>query len=87
MLLGNYNVFNKNSGRNVGGITDPTRWRASGALMNFYTGDHYVSGQTEKASFSNGYLPPYTWILAPKPGGLGSTLRISGTGSVALNLA
>ena len=87
MLLGNYNVFNLNSGRNVGGITDPTRWRTSAALMNFYTGEHYKTGETEKASFSNGYNPPYSWLLAPKSGGIASTLRISGSGSVTLNLA
>lgn len=87
MLLGNYSVFNLNTGRAIGGITDPTRWRTSGVLMNFYTGDHNVSGQTEKSSFSNGYNPPYSWVLAPKSGGISSILRISGSGSITLNLA
>lgn len=87
MLLGNYNVFNRNTGRAIGGITDPSRWMTSSVLMNFYTGEHYKSGETEKASFSNGYNPPYSWVLAPKSGGIASTSRISGSGSVTLNLA
>ena len=72
MLLGNYNVFNKNCGRAIGGPTDPTIWFKGGSVHAYYTGDHVISGQTDKASFNVGYRPPYSWILAPKAGGLSS---------------
>jgi hypothetical protein len=72
MLLGNYNVFNKNPGRCIGGLTDPTYFLKNSTAYNFYTGDHVVSGETDKSSFSGGYLPPYTWTIAPKAGGLSS---------------
>lgn len=72
MLLGNYNVFNKNPGRAIGRPTDPTIWYKGGTSQNFYVGDHVISGQTDKSSFADGYRPPYTWILAPKAGALSS---------------
>ena len=72
MLLGNYNVFNKNPGHQVGGVTDPVAWFKGGSLNMFYDGDSAVAGQTEKAAFNVGYLPPYSWVLAPKSGGLSS---------------
>jgi len=79
MLLGNYNVFNKNPGRAIGGVTDPTYFLKNSTAYNFYTGDHVVSGQTDKSSFSGGYLPPYSWTIAPKSGGLSSHRNTSVT--------
>lgn len=72
MLLPNYNVFNANPGRAIGGPTDPTIWYKGGTVQNFYSGDHVVSGQTDKSSFPPGYNPPHSWILAPKAGGMSS---------------
>lgn len=72
MLLGNYNIFNNNPGRAIGGPTDPTLRFKAGTMYNFYLGDHVVSGQTDKSSFPDGYRPPYTWLLAPKSGALSS---------------
>lgn len=72
MLLQNYNVFNANPGHIVGGVTDPTAWYKGGSCQNFYTGDHLVSGQTEKAAFSPGYNTHNWWIPCPKAGGLSS---------------
>lgn len=85
MLLGNYNVFNKNPGRAIGGPTDPTIRYKAGSVNNFYTGDAEVSGETDKAAFPNGYVPPYTWVTPPKAGGLGSVNEISGTGALSIS--
>lgn len=87
MLLGNFNVYNKNPGHEIGGTTNVAAWFKGGTLMNFYLGDAVVSGQTNKASFNVGYLPPYSWVLAPKGGGLSShrntTITVSQTGLLA----
>ena len=87
MLRGNYNVFNLNTGRAIGGMTDPSRWVRPASLNNFYTGWHNKTDETNKANFSNGYNPPYSWILAPKSGGIASIRRSAGSGTVTLNLA
>jgi len=72
VLRPNYNVFNDNPGRAIGGPTDPTLWYKGGTVQNFYCGNHVVSGQTDKSSFPPGYNPPHSWILAPKAGGMSS---------------
>ena len=53
------------------------------AQRNRFYGEIQVVGEFEKSSLPNGYTPPYTWILAPKGGGLGSNVGIRGTGSVS----
>lgn len=70
MLLGNYNTFNSNPGHSIGGPTDPALWFKGGSLMMFYGSEN--SAQREKSSFNDGYRPPYSWVLAPKAGGLSS---------------
>jgi hypothetical protein len=87
LLLNNYNVFNANPGRAIGGPTDPTIYFKNENLYNFYTGDHVVAGQTDKSSFSGGYLPPYTWTIAPKSGGLSSHRNTSVTFSQTAAIA
>lgn len=87
MLLGNYNVFNKNPGRAIGGPTDPTLSLKVGGVYNFYLGDHVISGQTDKSSFPDGYRPPYTWLLAPKSGALSSHRQTTITASQVASLA
>lgn len=72
MLLGNYNVWNANPGRAIGGPTDPRIWFKGGTVQNFYLGDAEVVGQTEKSAFPSGYNPPYAYIPAPKSGGISS---------------
>lgn len=86
MLLGNYSVFNKNSGREFGGRSNPYVIYKGGSLMQFYTGDSTISGETEKSSIFNGYRPPYTWRLAPVAGGLGSINNITLDNSITLLL-
>jgi hypothetical protein len=87
LLLTNYNVFNSNPGHCIGGVTDPTYFMKGGSFMLFYSGDANVPGETNKSSFNNGYVPPYAWWLAPKPGGLGSIGEINGTSAVVAGLA
>jgi len=72
MLLGNFNVFNKNPGHAIGGPSDPTLWYKAGSVQNWFVGEASVSGQTEKDSFPSGYNPPYSYILAPEAGGISS---------------
>lgn len=72
MLLGNYNVFNKNPGKAVGGPTDPTLWYKGGSAQMFYYGDASISGETDKAAFPAGYNTHNWWIPCPKAGGLSS---------------
>lgn len=84
MLLGNFNQFNKNPGRAIGGPSDPTRWFKAGSMMHFYS-QNPNEVDVEKSSFPNGYTPPYSWVLAPTAGGI-STSLVSGSGSVSTTL-
>ena len=85
MLLGNYTPLSANPGRCIThAIPNPYKWRSSGNMYNFYTGDHVVSGETNKSSSNNGYVPPYTWVLAPVAGGLGSVNEVAGTGDLSI---
>lgn len=90
MLLANYNVFNSSPGRAIGGVTDPTYFFKGGSLNLHYVGDAVISGETDKASFGVGYRPPYSWVLAPKEGGLSShrqsTIDLDTSGVAAAGL-
>lgn len=70
MLLGNYNVFNRNPGREYGGVTNPVRWLQGGAYRNFWTADAAVSGETIKAAWPVGYNTHWAYSLSPTAGGL-----------------
>lgn len=83
MLLQNFTPFNANPGHAIGGPPNPSDWLKGGSLMMFYAGDAEISGETEKSSFPNGYVPPYSFVLAPKAGGLASFGEISGLGEIA----
>jgi hypothetical protein len=77
MLLGNYNQWNANPGHAIGGPSDPALKFKAGAFQMFYYGDSAVSGQTEKASFFVSTAPHYTFVFAPKAGGLSSRKNAS----------
>lgn len=72
MLLGNYNVFSSNPGREMGGITNPVMWMKSGSVHNFFCSDANIIGETNKAGFPAGYGSGGSWALPPKAGGLSS---------------
>lgn len=84
MLLGNYTQLNANVGTNVGGFTNPYAWMQTSNMMAFYCGDAIVSGTSDKYSFNAGYIPPYSWHLAPKAGGL--AMNITGLSSINFDL-
>lgn len=55
----------------------------TGSLLNFCAGEAAISGQTDHAAIPNGTLPPMSWVLPRKSGGLVSrTGRIVGSGGV-----
>lgn len=83
-LLGNYTQLNANVGTNIGGFTNPYAWMQTSNMMSFYCGDAIVSGITDKYSFNGGYVPPYSWHLAPKAGGL--AMNVSGSSSINIDL-
>lgn len=82
MLLQNYNVFNANPGRAIGGPTDPTILFHPSTIQNFYLGEAVVISETDKSSFNNGYVPPYSWSVAPKSGGIAANTTINGAGQI-----
>lgn len=84
MLLGNYTQLNANPGRNIGGFTNPYDWRKYSGIMKFYVGNATISDVTNKSSFNNGYIPPYSWALAPKAGGL--VMNSTGTSLFSVDL-
>lgn len=85
MLLGNYTPLSANPGKDITlAVPNPYKWRSSGNMYSFYTGDAVVTGQTDKSSFNNGYVPPYSWILSPKAGGLSSMNELEGTGTLSI---
>lgn len=87
MLLGNYSIHNANPGRTVGGNVDPFSRRKAATMQGFYSGNHVVTSETDKSSWNNGYTPPYSWMLAPKAGGIASSTQIQSTSALTLNLA
>ncbi|MBL0320552.1 MAG: hypothetical protein IPP74_14850 [Alphaproteobacteria bacterium] len=88
MLLGNYNVFNANPGRAIGGPTDPTRFFKGSRWLNFFVGDHIVTDVTDRDTLPTGYNPPYGFNLALTAGGLTSRNRLEGIGAISgANLA
>lgn len=85
MLLGNYTPLSANPGRCIThAIPNPYKWRSSGNMYSFYTGDAVVDNQTDRSSFNNGYVPPYSWVLAPVAGGLASINEINGEGELTI---
>lgn len=88
MLLGNYTPLSANPGRCIThAIPNPYKWRTGGNVYGFYTGNAVVDGETEKSSFPNGYVPPYSWTLAPVAGGLGSVNEIVGDSDMTAAMA
>ena len=97
MLLGNYNIFNNNPGRAVGGVTDPVNKFKEGSFCLFYHVNEMAQdtgtglGKTlvilNKSAFNNGYNPPYSYVPAMKPGGMAATGTIVGSGTLAGSLA
>lgn len=85
MLLGNYTVLNKSTGRKLSGSTvSETRPQWGGnSRMN-----QYLGGFAEYNGIPIGYRPPYSFVLPLSAGGLAASNTISGTGGIqSANLA
>lgn len=77
MLLGNFSQVNKSPGREVGlGGTNPyAGWKDSTFRTIFNLSESNVTNVTSTASLPNGYRNEYTWLLAPKQGGMSTGIR------------
>lgn len=85
MLLGNYQLLNKVPGREFGGTTNvASMWKES-FREAIYLSESSITDESNKASLPNGTVPPYSWLLAPKAGGLASINEINGTGALSIN--
>lgn len=84
MLLGNYSIHNANPGKEIGGYLNPFAQMKAGTMQGFYSGDAEVTGQTDKSAWNNGYIPPYSWMLSPKAGGISSVNNLVGTGTLTI---
>jgi len=82
MLLNNYAIRNANQSRSLGGVTDPT-WATYGSRMEtFYVGDNNVVSVTDRMSMpAKGLRPPYSYVLAPKEGGM--SMYSAGVGTIS----
>ena len=81
MLLGNYSVLNNSAGRNFGGATvSETRPNWGGnSRMN-----QYLGGFEQQNAIPLGYLPPYSFVLPLKSGGM--SMRAVAAGSMTADL-
>lgn len=92
-LLGNYNVFFKNpvtylGGDGTSGVTGlRSNWNQPGTMRNRFYGENQTANVFSQSSLPHGYTAPYTWVLAPKAGGLGSNVGIQNSGALTANLA
>lgn len=80
MLLGNYNQWNANVGREFGSTTNRV-FKYSSALQ--FVGSYDGTNRT-KAGFPNGYYPPYSLVMPMVSGGLGSWVTTSSTFSASI---
>lgn len=67
------------------GSINRASWAMPGALRNFYAGEATVvagASIADTAAFPNGYEPPYSWVMAPKGGGLGAYSYVTGDGEI-----
>jgi len=81
MLLGNYTVLNKSTGRSLGGATiSETRAQWGGnSRMN-----QYLGGFAEQNGIPIGYRPPYCFVMPLKGGGM--SMRAIASGTMTANL-
>lgn len=92
-LLGNGTVFNKNPITYVGGsaVADVANlranWNTPGMSRNSFYGETDVANVRDRYGLPAGYTAPYTWVLQPKAGGLGSNVGIQSTGTFTATIA
>ncbi len=80
-LIGNRSVLLKSPGRYFGGSTvsdNRSNFGTPGSVRGRFAG-----GFSQLSATPRGYRPPYSWIIAIKPGELASANAISGAGTFA----
>lgn len=82
MLLGNYNQWNANVGREFAGVTN--RVFKGSTCLSLFAPD-IANAEISKAATPNGYYPPYSLVMPMVAGGLAATATASGafTASIA----
>ena len=93
-LIGNYSVLSKHPGLSMAGESvlglskNRDNFNKTSGMRNFYMQDGYSTEICDKTAFPNGYIPPYTWVLPQKSGGMASYTIIIGSGAITFsNLA
>jgi len=86
-LLGNYAQFLKCPVTNTGGDSTSgltglrSNWNTAGVSRGRFYGENWLQGTADRFGLPSGYASPYSWVLPPKSGGIGSNTGISGLGS------
>lgn len=68
-------------------VTDTANQTKNGGRRNFYAGSGTVidgASIADTAAFPNGYEPPWSWMMAPKGGGLSAYNTVYGTGDLTI---
>jgi len=79
-LLGNYSVISKSPGRFMSGTTvsgDRANFNKSSNARNIYSNTVI----NKKNAVPNGYLPPASWVIPQKAGGMASYTALTSTGT------
>jgi len=86
-LLGNYAQFMKCPVTNTGGDSTSgivglrSNWDTAGQSRNMFYGENWKQGTADRFGVPSGYAAPYSWVLPPKSGGVGSNVGIAGVGA------
>lgn len=79
-LIGNYSVLNKDMGRSISGNTiaqNPSNWGKSSMARARFTAHSPFNAAP------NGYVPPYSYVIAQKSGGMATYTTINGVGTIS----
>lgn len=86
MILGNYSLLAKNTGRSpVANASKGINFMPS-VTMNFFTSEA-DTGRIQYSSTPTGTEPPYSRVFAPKGGEMSTTTSIYGTGGITSPLS
>lgn len=88
MLIGNYAVFSKHPGRDIGGGAtglgyDRGCWPKTSMSRGAFTNANWQP----KSGIPDGYRPPYTWVIPIEAGAIAARNNLVGIGTIALSMA
>ncbi len=90
MIIGNITLFSKNPIKFMGGTSlssERSNFNTSGRNRNIYSQWSATASEISKSSVPNGYIHPYSWVMAQSSGGMALYKNINGIGSANANLA